>query len=63
MGLVSHDAAKELLERLQGCSFDEDPSLRCQASWSQPGPQNRGFSLIFMRFSWILWSFLDFQAT
>ncbi|CAL1156097.1 unnamed protein product [Cladocopium goreaui] len=37
VGLVSHEAAQDLLERLEGSSFPgEDPSLRCQASWSLP---------------------------
>ncbi|CAJ1365219.1 unnamed protein product [Effrenium voratum] len=42
VGLVSHEAAEELLEKIQGCCFPgEDPSIQCEASWSQP---HRGLS-------------------
>eukprot|EP00434_Breviolum_minutum_P002262 symbB.v1.2.001994.t1/scaffold53.1/size378684/15 len=41
VGLISHEAAQELLERLEGCSFPGDPALVCQASWSLP---HRGIS-------------------
>mmetsp|Transcript_10027 Transcript_10027/g.24221 ORF Transcript_10027/g.24221 Transcript_10027/m.24221 type:complete len:601 (+) Transcript_10027:97-1899(+) len=42
VGLVSHEDARQLLEQLQGCSFPGlDPSMRCEASWSQP---HRGLS-------------------
>ncbi|CAE7871973.1 PLA2 [Symbiodinium microadriaticum] len=42
VGLVSHEDARQLLEQLQGCSFPGlDPSVRCEASWSQP---HRGLS-------------------
>ncbi|CAE6967104.1 PLA2 [Symbiodinium natans] len=37
VGLISHDSARQLLEQLQGCAFPGiDPSVRCEASWSQP---------------------------